>query len=353
VPQLEARRSAAACWSLALAIFHFRTNSISRGAGRSATAAAAYRAGERIRDERTGVLHNYSRRTDVSHTEIMLPSRLNAAEVAWATQRTGLWNAAERMERRGDARVAREYQVALPAELDGAQRLQLVRTYARELAERHNVAIDLAVHAPRAGGDPRNYHAHLLATSREITSTGFGAKAGLDMQGEDRRRLGLPVGIAEIRAMRARWAVLSNEALAAAGLSVRVDHRSLRLQGIDREPTPHIPFAAIQMERRGLRSEIAERIRARYRERVLARQARSQGLDPDVVRRQAREAWLKMREQVASPGESTPSRGHIKESLHTQQRTPDRSQASNVLADEQRRAADEHERDAADRDFAL
>jgi ATP-dependent exoDNAse (exonuclease V) alpha subunit len=336
-----------------LAIFHLQINSISRGAGRSATAAAAYRAGERIRDERTGVLHDYSRRTDVSHTEILLPSRLSGADCAWATQRTSLWNAAERAEQRRNARVAREYQVALPAELDGAQRLQLVRTFARELVERYNVAIDLAVHAPRAAGDPRNHHAHLLATSREVTATGLGAKAGLDMQCEDRQRLGLPVGIAEIKAVRKRWAVLSNEALAAAGLEARVDHRSLRSQGIDREPTPRIPFAAIQMERRGLRSDIAERIRARYRERVLARQARSQGLDPEVVRRQAREAWLQLREQARSSGEMAPRRGNIKESSQNRQLAPESSPAPDALANDQRRAAEARERDAADRDFAL
>jgi hypothetical protein len=95
-----------------MAIFHLRIKSISRGAGRSATAAAAYRAGERIRDERTGVLHNYSRRTDVSHKEILLPSSLQRADVVWATERASLWNAAERSEQRRDARVAREYRPA-------------------------------------------------------------------------------------------------------------------------------------------------------------------------------------------------------------------------------------------------
>ena len=73
--------------TLAMAIFHLHTKSISRGAGRSAPAAAAYRAGERIRDERTGVLHNHSHRTDVSHKEILLPSSLQAADCAWANDR--------------------------------------------------------------------------------------------------------------------------------------------------------------------------------------------------------------------------------------------------------------------------
>jgi ATP-dependent exoDNAse (exonuclease V) alpha subunit len=335
-----------------LAIFHLQIKSISRGAGRSATAAAAYRAGERIRDERTGVLHNYSRRTDVNHKEILLPSGLPAADAAWATDRERLWNAAEAVESRRDARVAREYQVALPAELDAGQRLQLARRFARELANRYNVAVDLAVHAPRAAGDPRNHHAHLLATSRELTATGFGAKAGLDMASDERRRRGLPAGIAEIKAVRERWALLSNEALADAGLELRVHHGSLRSQGIDREPSPHIPFAAIQMERRGLRSEIAERIRERYRARVQARQSRSQGLDLERVRRQAREAWLQLREQAAAAPEAAQPPPYTEESSPTAQGGPAHPRAHKSTA-ERRRAASALERDAADRDFAL
>jgi ATP-dependent exoDNAse (exonuclease V) alpha subunit len=323
-----------------MAIFHLQIKPVSRGAGRSAPAAAAYRAGERIRDERTGVLHNHSRRTDVMHKEILLPSRLQAAGIAWAADRASLWNAAERAERRHNSRVAREYQVALPVELNASQRLQLVRSFARELADRHNVAVDLAVHAPRAGGDARNYHAHLLATSREITPLGFGAKAGLDMQSGERRRRGLPMGIAEIKALRERWAMRSNEALAASGLQVRIDHRSLRAQGIDREPLPRLPAAAIYMERRGVRSEIAERIREGYRVRVQARLERAAqrsaapGQEPDLeaVRRQAREAWLQLRARA--------------------QAGPQPSPAQHPAA-ERNRSAMTPEHDAADRDFAL
>ncbi len=153
-----------------MAIFYLQIKSISRGSGRSAIAAAAYRAGERLRDERTGQLHNHSRRTDVSHKEILLPSRLNGAQAGWAMDRATLWNAAERRASRRYARGAREYQLALPAELTAAQRLELARAFSRELADRHDVAVDLAVHAPRAGGDPRNHHAHLLVTSRAVTS---------------------------------------------------------------------------------------------------------------------------------------------------------------------------------------
>jgi hypothetical protein len=241
-----------------------------------------------------------------------------------------------------------------------AQRLQLAREFSRELADRYNVAVDLAVHAPRAAGDTRNHHAHLLATSREVTAAGFGAKTGLDMASAERLRRGLLIGIAEIKAIRERWAVLSNQALAAAGLDVRIDHRSLRAQGIEREPVPQIPLASIQMERRGLRSEIAERIRARYRARVEARQAgaaaRSAAPPSPVglheIRRQAREAWLQLRGQAVLQPEPMPRQSSIKESSRTGQLSPEHAPGQNSPADRPRAAATP-ERDAPDRDFAL
>jgi ATP-dependent exoDNAse (exonuclease V) alpha subunit len=300
-----------------LAIYHLHIRSISRSDGRSAPGAAAYRAGEAIRDERTGRLHNHSRRNDVTHSEIVLPSAGSGAEAQWARDRAVLWNRAEQAENRRNSRVAREYEVALPAELDAAQRLALTRAFAHELADRHNVAVDMAIHLPRPRGDARNHHAHLLVTSREVNAEGLGAKAGLDMNNRERGGRGLLPGIAEMNAIRERWAVLSNEALRAAGLTTQVDHRTLAAQGVDREPMPRIPYAAVQIERHGLRSELAERIRARYQERVAARQQRAeaQRSQPSVagertgesapqhpppaslaeVRRSAREAWLRMR----------------------------------------------------------
>jgi hypothetical protein len=175
------------------------------------------------------------------------------------------------------------------------------------------VVVDLAVHDPRPAGDQRNFHAHLLTTTREVTATGLGAKAELEWNGSRRFQHGLSTSRAELIAVRERWAVLTNAALRAAGLDLRVDHRSLAAQGIDREPTPRIPYAAVQMERRGVRSEIAERIREEYRARVAARHgisaaaARGQGDEIAVhgasthrvgleeTQRHAREAWLLLR----------------------------------------------------------
>ena len=304
-----------------MAIYHLQAKSVSRSDQRSAVGAAAYRAGQRLRDERTGRLHNYSHRHDVSHTEIVWPSELAARELSWARDRAALWNAAERAENRRNSRVAREYQVALPAELTALARQELARRFAHEIAERHHVAVDLAIHAPPATGDARNHHAHLLATTREVGESGLGAKAGLDMSYPQRLQRGMHSGLEELKVLRERWAVLANEALQAAGLAVRVDHRSLAAQGIDREPLPQIPIGALHRERHGIRSEVADRIREQYRARVQARAhaapqtapvaeptaaqaAGSEGLEQ--VRQQAREAWLRMRQGL---GAASPAHG--------------------------------------------
>ena len=262
-----------------MAIFHMQINTVSRSSGRNAPASAAYRAGERIRNERTGALYDHRNRRDVLHKEIVLPTRL-AVPPQWAQDRASLWNAAERIESRENSRVAREYMVALPAELSAAARVSLARTFSHEIAERYGVAVDLAVHAPRPFGDPRNFHAHLLASTREVRPEGFGPKAGLDMNGTVRAELGLPSGRAEFAALRQRWAELVNEHLQAEQLEMRVDARSLAAQGIDREPLPRLPRAAISAERRGERSEVAEQIRERYRARVAARAERAAGAEP-------------------------------------------------------------------------
>ena len=312
-----------------MAIFYLQISSLSRGAGRRATAAAAYRAGERLRDERSGELFNYRRRRDVLHTEIFLPGQFDGQALPWARDREQLWNTAEHAEKRYHARVAREYQLSLPAELDAAARIGLARSFAREVAQRYRVAVDLAVHEPRAGGDPRNFHAHLLTTTREVTPAGLAAKAGLDLRPVERRRRQLPDHRAEYLSLREHWANLVNTALAQAQLQTRVDHRSLAAQGIEREPAPRIPLMQLKLEQRGVRSELAERLRADYRERVERRQARAAavadhgaaqreanrpdaaaGKDLDEVRRQAREAWRHLRAQMEGLEPAAGARGH-------------------------------------------
>jgi hypothetical protein len=186
--------------------------------------------------------------------------------------------------------------------------------------------LDLTVHEPRRfpGSDPRNFHAHLLATTREATPEGLTTKTTLEMNDAKRRDLGLEPAVHELFHVRERWAIVTNDALRAAHIDARVDHRSLAAQGIDREPYPYIPRAAYEMERHGYRSAQAERLRADYAARVEAREAmrgqsraaaresapvrapeaardvepRNKPLSLDEIRRQARENWLKMRQQT-------------------------------------------------------
>jgi hypothetical protein len=255
-----------------MAIFHLQITPVTRGTGRTATSAAAYRAGERISDERTGAVYDHGKRGDVLHKEILLPSRLDRtdAAAAWARDRSALWNAAEKAEKQSNSRVAREYQVALPAELSAEQRVTLARTFSRE------------IHAPRPEGDPRNFHAHLLATTREVTPEGLGPKTGLDMEGGIRSELGLPPSREEFKTLRARWAELTNGALQEANIEARVDHRTLTAQGIDRAPTPYLPKSALLAQRRGERSEVADRIRERQRQRLSERKEKMERSVPGI-----------------------------------------------------------------------
>ncbi len=320
-----------------MAVYFLNMKTFGRAGGSSAASAAAYRAGERIRDERTGRTYDHSERQDVLHKEIVLPSRFADEDMAWARDRAGLWNAAEGAETRKNARVAREYLVALPVELSPPQRLELVRGFSQELSDRYGFAIDLAIHAPRdfPGSDARNFHAHLLATTREVQMEGLGPKTTLDMSDRNRREVGLPPVINELLHVRERWAAVTNEALQQAHQEVRVDHRSLEAQGVDREPRPQIPRAAFEMERHGYQSVVADRMRQEYELRVQARLERTAGREMhgpseptaarptaaepatkapvakpqslEDIRREARENWLRLRQsQIQGQAESAP-----------------------------------------------
>lgn len=272
-----------------MAIYFLNLQSLSRSGGRSAVSAAAYRSGERIRDERSGRTYDHSGRLDVMHKEIILPGEFAAHDMGWAHDRRNLWNTAEHAEIRKDARVAREYLVALPAELTHDQRVKLVREFSRELVERYRFALDVAIHAPRdfPGSDSRNFHAHLLATTREVTTKGLGAKTTVEMHDRRRREAGLDSNVRELLYVRKSWADAANGALQAAHIDARIDHRTLAAQGIDREPTPHIPKAVFEMERRGHRTVAAERIRQQYQARVEARLQRTAQRSPAPARASA------------------------------------------------------------------
>ncbi len=196
-----------------MAIYHLSVKAVSRKSGRSATAAAAYRAAERIECNREGRVHDYSRKQGVAHAEIIVPS-----EASWARDRSLLWNAAEAAEKRSNSTVAREYELALPAELPAFERVALARAFGQAVSDRYGVAADIAIHAPGREGDLRNWHAHVLTTTRIVTAEGLGAKT---RQLDDQK-----TGPVEVKELRSLWADLANQALERQGFSERISEKS-------------------------------------------------------------------------------------------------------------------------------
>lgn len=218
-----------------MAIYHFSIKAFSRSKGQSATAAAAYRSGTVVTDRRTGEVHDFSRKQRVSHQEIVMPTRAGA----WQPDRSELWSAAELAEKRKDACVAREHEVGLPIELTPGESVRLAQRYARLIAELHGCAVDIGIHD--LGG--RNPHVHLLCTTREAGPDGLGEKCDRERAGRKRSK--------DLADHRRLWADVVNAALAEAGHTVRVDHRSLKDQGIDRPAQIHEGPAVTAARRRG------------------------------------------------------------------------------------------------------
>lgn len=200
-----------------MAIYSVSVKPVSRGGGRSATAAAAYRNAEKIVDERTGEVHDYTRRSGVEFTASFAPAGMESQPAA------ELWNRAEAAETRKNARVAREVLVALPHELDPQQRNELAQGVAQALADRYGTAGTLAVHQPDREGDQRNHHAHILMTTRRLEPSGA--------LGEKTRELDdVKRGPQEVEWIRAMVEARTNHALERAGSEARVDRRSLEQQ---------------------------------------------------------------------------------------------------------------------------
>ena len=228
----------------AMAIYHLSVKPISRTDGRSATAAAAYRAAIQISDARTGKLHDYRRKQGVVSAVLLVP------EVApkWAHDRSQVWNAAEMAETRKNATVAREFEIALPAELNDVQRQQLAHEFAQELVNQHGCIADVAIHQPSGGGDQRNHHAHILLSTRRLGPEGFTDKT--------RELDDYSSGPKWVHKWRERYAQLQNLCLQQAGSEARVDHRSYQNQGVDALPSCHLGPSATAYERRtGLPSQ--------------------------------------------------------------------------------------------------
>ena len=230
-------------------IYHLSLKTIKRSSGRSAIAAAAYRAGVCLEDARAGLVHDYRRKGDVLAAGIELP---DADGASWAADRQALWAAAEAAERRKDAQTAREFELALPCELDAEQNTALLRSFAGELVQEYGCAADWAIHAGSSGGDARNVHAHVLITTRQVVAGGLGGKIRLVQEQARLKREGQPLSAEQLRRIRARWAELANHALAGAGHDLRIDHRSHAAREAGIIPTRHVGVHASAMQRKDM-----------------------------------------------------------------------------------------------------
>ena len=267
-----------------MAIYHCQVKLVKRSAGRSMTAAAAYRSGTRIEDTRTGEIHDYTRKRDVDHTALLVPEQAPG----WMQERDVLWNAVEGVEKRKDAQLAREVEVALPCELDREQQQTLVKTFAQDQFVNQGMVADIAFH--HIGGS--NPHAHILLTMREVDEDGFGKK---NRAWNERALVGQ---------WRERWGDAVNRSLERAGHEQRVDHRSLKDQGLERLPTRHLGPAAHSMEKRGISTErgdlnrvieAANRFQAKSRDVVQQLDAQIIDLEQERVQR----LW----EELKTPGQ--------------------------------------------------
>ena len=250
-----------------MAEYHLTTKHISRSSGRSSTAAAAYRAGCEIYDERTGLTHDYSKRSGViMSTAFIVDSEDN---VLYAN-RQQLWNKAESAEKRKDGLTAREWILAIPHELIPTdpndqkdikknQGARAATKFAKMLAKRYGVAVDIAIHAPDKEGDERNYHAHIMTTTRQVEIVGddfnLTDKTTLELSNAKRATLGLDRAKEDIKELREAWADIANDALEANGIDERIDHRSHAERGIDAQPTIKLGWKSSELEREGIATD--------------------------------------------------------------------------------------------------
>ncbi len=216
-------------------------------------------------NERDGVVHDFTRKGGVEHCEIVLPHGMHAD---WALDRSALWNAAEHSENRKDSRVAREFEIALPHELSEQGRIEAARIFAQHVADRYGSAVDFAVHAPHEQGDIRNYHAHVMMTTRQVGQHRFGEKTILEHKNARLLSQGLPTTDMQLRDIRQTWETIANVQLQREGWDIRIDHRSHIERGLELVPTEHMGVNASQMQRKGMGVE-----RARLDEEAALRNA--------------------------------------------------------------------------------
>ena len=246
-----------------MAIYHLSIKIISRGKGKSAVAASAYRSGEKIKNEYDGIVHDFTRKGGIAHTEILLPQ--NAPEEF--SNRSVLWNSVEKIEKSKNSQLAREIEIALPKELSREKQINLVREYVKENFVKVGMCADIALHDKNDG----NPHAHIILTMRPLNEDKtWGAKSKkeyiLDENGE---KVKLKNGNYKTRKInttdwneqdkaeqwRRAWADITNKYLEENSIQEKVDHRSYQRQYIEQIPTIHLGVSATQMEKKGIATD--------------------------------------------------------------------------------------------------
>lgn len=247
-----------------MAIYHCHCKIISRGQGRSAVGAAAYRSGEKLYNEYDGIEHDYTKKGGVVYSEIMLCEN---APKEYQDRQT-LWNAVEQIEKSSKAQLAREYEVALPVELSREEQIKLVRDFAKENFVDNGMCVDFSIHDKEDG----NPHAHIMLTTRPIEQdNSWGVKQRkeyiLDKNGQkqyDKKKQTYKCKTVKttnwdskefLQRSRSSWAEKVNQELEKKNLPQRIDHRSFKEQGIEKIPTQHIGVSANAMEKRGIESQ--------------------------------------------------------------------------------------------------
>ena len=243
---------------------HFDIKIVQRSNRQSAVASAAYQSGERLFSEYDQKQKYYSHKSEIVHTEIMLPPH---APPEYADRNT-LWNAAEAVEKQWNSQLARRLIIAIPRELPPEQYAGLIRDYCREQFISKGMIADFAIHDKGTG----NPHAHILLTMRALDESGRWLPKSrkvydLDGNGE---RIRLPSGRWKShkedtvdwndqkngKLWRQGWQDTANHYLEAAGRPERLDLRSYQEQGIDKIPTVHMGAAVSQMEKRGMKTNV-------------------------------------------------------------------------------------------------
>lgn len=244
-----------------MAIYHASTTTVSRGAGHSSCAKSAYIGGDEITNEITGEIHSYENRHGVEHNEIILPSGIDEKITPQE-----LWNKAEKAEVRKDARVGREWNIALPHELTPDQRKELAKDIAQDIADRYQVGTQIAIHAPSKTGDERNHHVHILTTTRKIDkSLNLTDKSDIELSNKKCMAVGIKTTDEQIKDVREMIGSKINQHLEKAQVIEQVSHLSYKDQGIDKIPTKHLGKSATQLERKGIKTEIGEYNRSAIR----------------------------------------------------------------------------------------